>query len=78
MTLGPTIAERLNRARVDLRMGVPVVLAQNGQAALVAAVETLGAARLAGLRALGVPELALTARRAETLKMPPLPPQQDC
>ncbi|MEF3048042.1 GTP cyclohydrolase II [Pseudotabrizicola sp. L79] len=68
MTLGPTIAERLNRARVDLRMGVPVVLAQNGQAALVAAVETLGAARLSGLRALGVPELALTARRAETLK----------
>ena len=26
MTLGPTIAERLARARADLRMGVPVVL----------------------------------------------------
>jgi GTP cyclohydrolase II len=31
-------------------------------------VETLTAARLADLRALGVPELAITARRAETLK----------
>lgn len=68
MSLGPSIAERLNRARIDLRMGVPVVLAEGGQAALVAAVETLGPERLAGLRAMGAPELAITARRAETLK----------
>lgn len=70
MTLGPTIPERLNRARVDLRMGVPVILAEGGRAALVVAVETLDDRRLADLRRIGVPELALTARRAETLKTP--------
>jgi len=68
MTLAPSIVERLARARGDLRMGVPVVLTGLGQAALVVAVEALSAARLAELRALGVPELAITARRAETLK----------
>ena len=68
MTLAPTITEHLNRARGDLRMGVPVVLAGAGQAALVVAVEALTAERLTALRDLGRPELALTARRAETLK----------
>ncbi|NEX46755.1 GTP cyclohydrolase II [Pseudotabrizicola algicola] len=68
MTLAPTITERLTRARGDLRMGVPVVLSGGGRAALVVAVEALSAARLAALRALGAAELALTARRAETLK----------
>jgi GTP cyclohydrolase II len=69
MTLGPSPAERLNRARADLRMGVPVVLAQGGRCALVAAAEEIGAERLAALRALGAPVLALTGRRAETLKI---------
>ena len=68
MSLGPTIIERLARARADLRMGVPVVLTADGRAALAIAVETLSAARLAGLRNMGVPDLVLTARRAETLK----------
>ena len=68
MSLGPTIIERLARARADLRMGVPVVLTADGRGALAIAVETLSAARLAGLREMGVPELVLTARRAETLK----------
>ncbi|TGD44537.1 GTP cyclohydrolase II [Pseudotabrizicola sediminis] len=68
MTLAPTITERLTRARGDLRMGVPVVLSGGGRAALVVAVEALTAERLAALRALGAAELALTARRAETLK----------
>ncbi len=68
MQLAPTLTELIGRARGDLRLGVPVVLAADGQAALVAAVETLGAARLAGLRGVGRPELAITARRAETLK----------
>ena len=49
-------------------MGVPVVLTDAGAGALVVAVEVLDEPRLAALRALGVPELALTARRAETLK----------
>ncbi len=68
MTLAPTIIERLTRARGDLRMGVPVVLCLGPQAALVLAVEGLTPARLADLRTLGQPELAITARRAETLK----------
>jgi GTP cyclohydrolase II len=70
MALGLTIVERLTRARGDLRMGVPVVFAGPKGAALVVAVEALTAARLADLRDLGQPELALTARRAETLKTP--------
>ena len=71
MPLAPSLTERLARARGDLRMGVPVVLAGEGRAALVVAVEELTPDRLAALRALGAPELALTARRAETLKAIP-------
>ncbi len=66
--LAPTITQRLTRARGDLRMGVPVVLTGGGDAALVVAVEALDADRLAALRAFGTPVLAITARRAETLK----------
>lgn len=65
MSFSPDTTERLARARSDLRMGVPVVLGQS----LVLAAETLDAARLASLRALGgEPVLAITGRRAETLK----------
>lgn len=70
MSLGPSLVERLSRARGDLRMGVPVVLAGAGSAALAVAAEALDTHRLAALRSLGSPELALTARRAETLKTP--------
>lgn len=62
--LGPTPVERLNRARADLRMGLPVVLSGH----LAAAVETLSPERLAALRGLGAPVIALTSWRAETLK----------
>ena len=68
MTLRPDPKELAARARADLRMGVPVVLGQGGKAALVAAAETLSPARLAHLRTLGAPVLAITPRRAETLK----------
>ncbi|MFN6977997.1 MAG: GTP cyclohydrolase II [Gemmobacter sp.] len=68
MTLRPSPAERLNRARADLRMGLPVVLTDAGAGALVAAVETLGGDRLAALRQRGAAVLAITARRAETLR----------
>ncbi len=68
MSLTPTIVEKLTRARADLRMGVPVVLTDGGRGALAVAVEALTPERLADLRALGTPELALTAWRAETLK----------
>ena len=68
MSLAPSIIERLTRARGDLRMGVPVVLTGGGQAALVVAVEALDTDRLRALRDFGAPMLAITARRAETLK----------
>ena len=64
MSLLRTLTETISRARTDLRVGLPVVI--DGQ--LAAAVETLSPARLAALRAFGRPVLALTARRAETLK----------
>lgn len=68
MSLSLSIAERLTRAKGDLRMGVPVVLCGEGGAVLVAAVEALDRDRLADLRGFGAPVLAITARRAETLK----------
>ena len=68
MSLTPTQTETLARARGDLRLGLPVVLVGDGQAALAVAVEALTVERLADLRRLGQLDLALTARRAETLK----------
>ncbi len=68
MPLAPSLAERLVRARGDLRMGVAVVLTAGGQGAVAVAAEALAPGRLEDLRALGVPEMAITARRAETLK----------
>ena len=61
----PTDAERAARARTDLRCGLPVAI--GGYA--VAAIETLGPARWAALAPGGV--LALTARRASTLRLRP-------
>ena len=69
MTLAPSIVELLARARADLRMGVPVVIAEGGRAVLAAAAETVDAARLAQMKTMGGPlALAVTGRRAETLK----------
>lgn len=68
MPLGPDITDLLNRARADLRMGVPVVLVSDGRAALMVAAEVISPARLAALRDRGPVDLAITAWRAETLK----------
>jgi GTP cyclohydrolase II len=69
MSLLPTPTEKLARARADLRLGLPVVLAGPTGAVLVAAAETLGAERLARFRAEGGEViLAITTRRAETLR----------
>lgn len=71
MSFAPDITERLARARADLRMGVPVVVTHEADSTclLVLAAETLDKTRLADLRALdGTPVLAVTGRRAETLK----------
>lgn len=68
MTLHPNKAELTARARADLRMGVPVLLQSADQAVMMAAAETLSAARLADMRLLGRAVLAITPRRAEILK----------
>ena len=69
MSLRPTTVEQLNRARADLRMGVPVVMTHEGEAALIFAAETLTPDRLSQLRVMvGEPVLAVTSWRAETLK----------
>jgi GTP cyclohydrolase II len=64
--LSPDPSEYLARARGDLRMGVPVLLVNGGAAALVLAAETLTKARFAAVG--DGAHLAITARRAETLK----------
>ncbi|MEM6660171.1 MAG: GTP cyclohydrolase II [Pseudomonadota bacterium] len=70
MSLIPDITELLARARADLRMGLPVMLSDdNGFSVLAISAETLSARRLSDLRSLGgQPVVAITVRRAETLK----------
>lgn len=70
MSLQPDITELLARARADLRMGVPVVLVDDaGSSVLALSAEVLTPQRLADLRGLGgQPVIAITGRRAETLK----------
>jgi len=68
MTLVPTITELLARARADMRMGVPIVLSNDDIGIIAIAAEALSKDRLADIRSVGQPVLAITARRAETLK----------
>ncbi len=69
MSLAPDITERMARARADLRMGLPVVLSDGATKMLAASAETIGPARLSAMRAMAPePVLAITSRRAETLK----------
>lgn len=68
MSLKPDMNELLARARADLRIGVPVVFRGAGEMLLVVPTETLSPARMDAMRGLGALELAITARRAETLK----------
>jgi GTP cyclohydrolase II len=68
MPLLPTPSELAARARADLRVGLPVVLGEDGPGVAILAAETLRPDRLAAIRALGAPVLAITDRRAETLK----------
>ncbi len=62
------MADLVARARADLRIGVPVVLSAGRSGAIAVAAETLVPARLAAIRALGAPVLAITDWRAKTLK----------
>jgi GTP cyclohydrolase II len=67
--LAPTLAERIARARSDLRMGVPVLFVGPQGSLLALAVETLDPARLAELRTMGGQlVLAVTGHRAATLR----------
>lgn len=69
MTLAPDLNECIARARSDLRMGLPVVL-DSPKPLVIAAAETLNAQRLAALRVLSSDAvLAVSARRASTLKV---------
>lgn len=69
MVFAPDITERLARARSDLRMGVPIVVSDGVNMAVVIAAETLDAARFADIMGLdSMPVLAVTGRRAQTLK----------
>ncbi len=68
-TLSPTLSERMARARADLRMGVPILLSDDNHDFLVLAAETLRSERFSAVVELSTaPVLALTARRAATLK----------
>ena len=60
--------ERVARARADLRIGAPVVVTGGDGAVLVAATETVSDERLSAMRAMGALTLAITFRRAETLR----------
>ncbi|WP_413720674.1 GTP cyclohydrolase II [Silicimonas sp. MF1-12-2] len=68
MSLIPTPAETLARARTDLRLGLPVVLESAGEKVLVTAAEGLSEDRLRDIIGIGPSVLAITARRAETLR----------
>ena len=70
MIPAPTPAERLERARADLRMGLPVVLRQGDETTLIAAPEVLSQARFAAMVGHGAASLAITHWRATTLKTP--------
>lgn len=68
MSIGPDITEKIARARADLRIGVPVLLS-GPHPVLITAAETLDQPRLNALRQMeGDMVLAITARRAQTLK----------
>ncbi|MGP1357673.1 GTP cyclohydrolase II [Roseicyclus sp.] len=65
----PSPAERVGRARADLRMGLPVVIGGGAHGLVALAAETAREDRVAALRqAGGSAVVAITAWRAETLK----------
>lgn len=68
MSLRLSTAERVARARADLRIGAAVALASPSGGALALSAELVTPERLAEFAALGPVDLAVTARRAETLK----------
>lgn len=71
MGIGLSIDEKIARLRSDLRMGAGVALCFEGAYSLVFAAETVSSERLAAAREMGAGlVLAITSRRAETLRAP--------
>lgn len=71
MLFGLTPIERINRARADLRLGVPVILSDGADRSILVAAEVLTPVRLNELRELAPGlVLAITQHRARTLKAP--------
>ena len=66
--LTPTPSDLAARARADLRVGLPICVGGAVGGLLMANVETVSAERLAAMAALGPLLLALTGRRAATLR----------
>ena len=67
--LGPNNQEVLLRARADLRLGIPIVLAGNEHDAIISPIEVLNQGRLDELKLIDKNSVILiTARRAQTLK----------
>lgn len=68
MSLMPTPTERIARARTDLRLGLPVVLREDGKLVLILAADGLEPQRFRAFQELGPMALVISSRRAETLK----------
>ncbi len=71
MTLALTAKDRIARGVNDLRLGLPVILDMPTGLMLMASVETLAKPRWQAFSALAGATLAITARRAETLRAIP-------
>ena len=68
LSLRPDAWERTARAVSELRFGMPIVLKSVESRALVAAAESISAARFQALRDIGPAHIAITSRRAEVVK----------
>ena len=69
--LGPTDQESLMRARADLRLGIPIVLTNQKNDAVVAPLDVISQKRLDQLKSIDDNSFILiTARRAQTLNCP--------
>jgi len=67
-SLFPTRTERVNRMRSDLSMGMPCILTQGENAAVLLSLERVNKARFTALRArFGTPELVISAHRAHAV-----------
>ncbi len=67
----PAAIRAVSRAVGDLRRGLPVGVTADGNACLAVAAELLDEANWDWLRAIGEPQIALTAHRARVLNIPP-------